>query len=337
MESVEDKLNKTQALDYLSQIVPNVNLDNIAESQANDSTKAGVRMALAVPPVDGNNGGGQQPASAIPTHTPSPTINNVQQPAPQTIKPMPAGAGSVANPPQQKDNSKEFDAKINEIYKILDGFVSLNDLNIFKNVLMEAFSEKLAELNDKFIEFQRHLVPDRKVYDNEVVYKSNVASVAVKVVDNDLLPILTEIASSPDYSILSVSTTKYFEDGTVCNSLVDIDIKIYYKNVACNFSAQIPILNGVVYSPMYLQHYGKLIPIIKEDLLDALNKAAGVFNTTFEPESFPSNTIFNMPLPQNSIPKSKYPVITTTQNVGVPESKIPDIQLMNTKNTRYSE
>lgn len=338
--SVEEKLNKSKVLDFMKQVMPNVILDNIADSELSAGHASHEKIAIAIPPVSDVGTGATPQNSTVPVHTQAPAPQPSNVPQAQPLKPQAPLQSNPAGLPIQnkpKDRSKEFDEKINELYKILDGFVSLTDLNTFKNVLMDEFAKKVSELSNEFTEFKKHIVPDRKLFGNEVIYKSNVASVAIKVLESVLGPALMECTAQPDYSILSVSNTKFFEDGTVCNSLVNVDIKIYYKNISVNFSTQITILYGVVYSPLYLERQSKLIPIIQKDILDELRKVAGVIDDPADETIGQTSSIFNLPMQEKVVQKSKYPVLAPQMDAGMPQNKLQDIQFINRKNDRYSE
>lgn len=295
METVEEKLERSKALDYMQQIMPELSLVTIAEDK-NSETKS----AMQVPPLtlDGQNPQGAHPSStstAPATPNSQPAISPMNTPSIPPAKPLPQAPGAPAKPvampkpsngmppfgmPNNSGADKakltELESKCNELYQILNNYISLNDLNNFKNVLLEEVSNKLLELNSKFDKFQEHITPERTRFESEVVYKNRVFEKVTSVLDQILIPLFDGIV--PDYNLLAIQNTKYYNDGAVCNSLVDISLKVYYQNVAVTFSTQVTILNGVIYSPMYLQKCNKLVPLIKEEIYRELVEASGVQN-----------------------------------------------------------
>ena len=288
MDTVEDKLQRSVVLDYMSQVVPELNLSTIAD------IKSDTKFAIQVPELklEGDPQAAQAPGAPVgkPPMATQPSIPPAQQIPlkPEASKPVPMPMSTTAprpmglapqqgtQPSPDAGKIQALEAKCNEIYKILGNYISINDLNNFKNVLLEEVSVKLSDLNNKFDKFQEHITPERAKFETEVVYKNRVFEKVTSVLDQILIPLFDGIV--PDYNLLAIQNTKYYNDGAVCNSLVDLSIKIYYQNVAITFNAQVTILNGVIYSPMYLQKCNKLIPLIKEEIYRELAESSGIQN-----------------------------------------------------------
>jgi hypothetical protein len=291
MQDSLKKLEKLKVTDYLKQIMPGVIMDTIDNEQrygAEDNLKS--KVALMVPQVgqsetpkpDSNTPAipPKNPAGVpLPNDAPAvppapgmsqPNLNNAvnalggQPPQPQGI----LGGGTLPN----KD-VEELKSKVNEIYKVFNGYVSITELNTFKDVLLSEIASNIQMLNNEFLEFKKRLVPDRAFEESDVIYKNEVYNKASEFLDSLLLPLLDGLA--PEYTHIAAQYTKFYDDGSVCNSLVDLGVRVPFQNIMVNYTVQIPILNGVMLAPLFLQRMHKLIPFMKEDIYRDLYSLVG--------------------------------------------------------------
>ncbi len=287
MQDSLKKLEKLKVTDYLKQIMPGVVMDVIDKEQrygAEDNLKS--KVALMVPqvgqsetPKQDNNSPAIPPKNPagvpLPNDAPAapgmsqPNLNNAignlsgQGPQPQGLL-----GGALPN----KD-VEELKAKVNEIYKVFNGYVSITELNTFKDVLLSEIASNIQMLNNEFLEFKKRLVPDRAFEESDVIYKNEVYNKASEFLDSLLLPLLDGLA--PEYTHIAAQYTKFYDDGSVCNSLVDLGVRVPFQNIMVNYTVQIPILNGVMLAPLFLQRMHKLIPFMKEDIYRDLYSLVG--------------------------------------------------------------
>jgi len=296
MEQNKQKLRRSGVIDYLTQIMPELELSTISGENVYASEDGKSKVALIVPSIDG----GGQPNQA---NAPKPSIapvpsNEIKQQPNAPVQPAQPKSPGIPQPNQAAPMVNKSDVevkalgdKVNELYKLFDGYVSFTDLNNFKNVLIEEISDKISSLNSKFDEFQKHITPDRTKYDSEVIYKNRVYEKVVSILDEILINMLDGLV--PDYTLISIQNTKYFDDGSICNSLVDLSMKIYYQNVTVNFTVQVPIVNGIIFSPLYIQKQNKIVPLMKEEIYKELLAASGVALDSISPNLNINKNIFS--------------------------------------------
>jgi hypothetical protein len=188
------------------------------------------------------------------------------------IIPKPVGGESPApeNDPQLGD--------INSIKSDIDQIKgSLADLEIdqklekIRDELIGEFTYTIKDLKKELDELKGRKVPEFGKFDSGGVYKEKLFELVTKVLDDVLVGLFNDI---PDYSLLATQVSRTFDDGTVSDAIVSINATIPNDGYRYDFKIDIPILNGIVNYPTYIQRGLKIIPLTREKILEEMESVA---------------------------------------------------------------
>lgn len=208
-----------------------------------------------------NNGA---PANSAPAQQQKPA-----QPIPSQSQPQKPAAPMIPTVPQvTKQDLDVINQKLSEIYKILDGYVSTGDLEEYENRISKIFNDSISSMDEKLESFKRTVIPPRKQYESDTLFKKNVLDNIYTILDNTLIP-LFKVA--PDYNLISFQSTQYYKDGSIKNALVCISIDAINNEYKYTFQVDVPVLNGIINEPTFLRKGNKVIPLIESAIQEELN------------------------------------------------------------------
>jgi len=168
-------------------------------------------------------------------------------------------------------NSPEIMAKLEKILSEL-GDVSLElKLKDLKKEILSEMEESLLAIKKEIDDFKEKKVPKRKYYDTGGAYREDLYVLATKVLDNTLIDLFEEL---PDYSLLANQITKVFDDGTAANGIIAINVTINREGYRYDFKVDVPLLNGILQSPQYLERGNKIIPLTSEAVYEEMESLA---------------------------------------------------------------
>lgn len=206
------------------------------------------------------------PAPAVPT-TPKPVqapAAAAPQPKPEMNVPKPAVQPMVPPPPQvTKQDLETVNQKLSEIYKIMDGYVSSGDLEDFENRVSKIFNSSVETMENKLESFKKTVVPSRKQYESDTLFKKNLYDAVCQMLDELLVPLFERV---PDYNLLSFQNTEYNKDGSVSNALVSINSTVDNGDYSYTFKIDVPILGGIINAPTFISRGNKIIPLLKANI-----------------------------------------------------------------------
>lgn len=174
------------------------------------------------------------------------------------------------NKPSEKtlDSLQETMQDINSVIdklKVEERFKSLEHEILYK------VEEGLDSLRKEFEEFKDKKMPKRKEYEVENAYRENLFTIATHVLD-EVLPEL--FSSIPDYSLISTHISKASSDGTIENGVVYVKVSVDHEGFQYDFKIDVPFINGIAFSPLYLQRGLKMIPLTKEAIDEELESVS---------------------------------------------------------------
>ena len=241
----KEKLETSHKEDYYSIMYDDSNLDKfLKESISGDATKKAA-PEIQIPDIKKEDAVGG----------PTPTVNPIQGVEP--------GTSSLDSP--------EVMAKLEKILSEL-GDVSLDlKLKELKQEILAEVEGSLMELKKELADFKEKKVPKRKYYDTGGAYREDLYVLATKVLDNTLIDLFEEL---PDYSLLANQITKVFDDGTAANGIIAVNVSISRDGYRYDFKADVPLLNGILQSPQYIQRGNKIIPLTTDAIYEELESLA---------------------------------------------------------------
>ena len=180
----------------------------------------------------------------------------------------PMGDTSLAPPPMEEssleDNIGDIDEIMSSLTDIEEGLDKIEfeqRLNNMKEEIINEFSYTIKELKQEVDDLKDRKIPDVGSFDSQGVFKEKLFEIVTKVLDDSLIPIFNDI---PDYSLISSQVSRTFENGTVSDAIVAVSATVSNEGYRYDFKVDIPILNGIVHYPQYIQRGLKIIPLTKE-------------------------------------------------------------------------
>jgi hypothetical protein len=140
-----------------------------------------------------------------------------------------------------------------------------------KNEIIEEFTYTIKGLKQELDELQDRKVPDAGSFDSRGVYKEKLFEVVTRVLDDSLVHVFNDV---PDYSLISSQVSRTFEDGTVSDAIVAVSVTVANEGYRYDFKVDVPILNGIVHYPQYIQRGLKIIPLTKEKIMEELESVS---------------------------------------------------------------
>jgi len=210
-------------------------------------------------------GGGPQ----TPPMNGQPQAGPPQGQAPGAPQPIQQGApGQPLTPEQPKLSKKEINQAVEELQDIVSNLNFTQKMVEIRHDIEDAVAAELKTFRRELDEFLHKKVPPRKFFDTGGAYKEHLFEMSTQLLD-EVLPYLFE--SIPDYSLIATQISKTYEDGTVENGMVAIRVSVDYNTYKYDFKVDVPVLNGIIQSPLYMQRGIKIIPLTKEAIETEIN------------------------------------------------------------------
>ena len=280
---------KGKQVDYFTTVLRGINIKDFIEDE-DTRKKRGAPEGLDLPKINPLEtppgappaGGPLLPPGGAPAGGPPPPggplpplggLSSGGNPPPMGGNPPPMGGFiSPENnplpllPPAPVEEDKN-DAKIQELLQTINDIKS--ELQTIKydakiqNVL-ETVDDKYQELQDEIDIIKKRKVPSREYFDTEGVYSEHLFGMVTQMLD-EFLPGLFE--DVPDYHFLSSQISRTYKDGTVADALVSLICKIVKGKDRYDFKLEVPILNGLIQRPIYIERGARIIPLTKNELM----------------------------------------------------------------------
>lgn len=210
-------------------------------------------MGAGAPPLPPPAGAGAPPL-------PKPTAPPIPFAGPST-PPTPVGGADTEKLQLLMDELKLMKAQMNEL-KDLGGADGL------RHVIMEDVEKYYKKLKEDIVNLKELKVPERKFIDTDGAYRDHLYLMATRVLD-ELLPELFE--DIPDYSFVASQVSRLYEDGSVADAIIKIRVTVPKDNMKYEFDVDVPVLNGLMNYPLYIQRGQKIIPLTKKEIQEELD------------------------------------------------------------------
>jgi hypothetical protein len=221
------------------------------------------------PAVDNPAGNPEQDISIDnPAQTP------VQAPAEGDIgidleQPLDAGAeqAPVETPietpanPQDKEDIGKLQETINKLELAVQSLEFEKKLQLLKEDILQEVVNKLKPIQRELEDWKERKIPGPREFDTEGAYRENLFTIACYVLDEILPQLFNDM---PEYSLIATQIGKNFEDGTVSDGIVSVNVSVRKDEYIHDFKVDVPLLNGVAVSPQFLQRGLKIIPLTRD-------------------------------------------------------------------------
>ena len=180
-----------------------------------------------------------------------------ENPIPDTISPEPAPNVDI----------DKLQNTINKLELSVQNLEFEKKLQSMKEEMLEAVMEQIKPLQKELEDWKERKIPEPREFDTEGAYRENLFTIGCYVLD-EILPQLFD--AMPEYSLIANTIGKNFEDGTVSDGIISINVSVKKDEYIHDFKVDVPLLNGVALSPQYLSRGLKIIALTKDAIQQEL-------------------------------------------------------------------
>jgi len=250
-----EDLNKMKTEDYYSNLFKEIDIKNFLKKPIRDVVKLAQAPTIDIPPVIEKTEeaeGGIEPSLKMPE----------AQTSPGDLPPLPTPP--AMEKPQLSDKEKE--QVTDNLDDIQDSLQSIKtDLSYIKmkEQIMDEVKTYYKDLRKELESLKSRKIPERKFFDTEGAYRDSLYSIATNILDEILPELFEEI---PDYQFTATQVSRVFDDGTVADAMVSLITTVPRDGMRYDFKIDMPVLNGLMQYPMFLQRGMKIIPLTKPEI-----------------------------------------------------------------------
>ena len=281
--------------EYMSNLFKEVDIVNFLKKPIRETIKM-AQPTINIPDVEEKEESGGNPATKQPERATQPPAGLPPPPSTGGLPPLPTTpTGGLPPLPTTTAPTKEDRVKKEDLLKTIDDIKEqIQDLksemsfSVMKKKVLDEVDIKYNELEKELNSIKSRKIPEKKYFDTEGAYRDNLYGMATLLLDEFLPELFEEI---PDYNFTSTQVSRTFEDGTVADALVTLMVTVPRDGMKYDFKVQIPVLNGLMQYPMYIQRGQKIIPLTKPEIqteLDSMSYRKLDIETPYE-----KNNIFN--------------------------------------------
>jgi hypothetical protein len=286
----KDELEELKQTEFFTALYPEMDMDNFVKRQTQPRV---TKIAVTIPPIKpvgaAPEAGGVPPlpgTAPAPGAIPPPAgagVGTAVPPPPAGGPPMGDSAGpgmppmgdsaglSPMNPPQpsfSEEDKDKLDSKLEDLKNQLKSMKNELNMDIVKEELINEFRKYYRSLEEELKSLKEKQIPERKYFDTEGAYRDTLYGMATRLLD-EFLPDLCETV--PDYSFIATQVSRMFDDGTICDAKVVMLVTVPRDGMKYEFKVEIPVLNGLMQYPMYIERGQKMIPLTKDAIMRELN------------------------------------------------------------------
>ncbi len=195
----------------------------------------------------------------IPPPTPpaAPALDNIPPP------PTPEAAAIGIEKGFSDEEKNKIDETISDIKEHIDIIEDDLKASILKDKILEEVRKDYKVLHDELESLKKRKIPEREFYDTEGAYRDHLYNMAIRVLDEFLPELFGDI---PEYTFIATQVSRTYEDGTVADALVTLVASVVRDGMKYEFKVEIPVLNGLMQYPMYIQRGQKIIPLTYQEI-----------------------------------------------------------------------
>jgi hypothetical protein len=273
----DKKLEKTKQEEYLAMLYPDLDIPGIISNPIEKRVKKMAAPTLDIPSIEDKPTGGA-PLSAA---APPPLPGGAPGEASTGLPPLPDDSAGVAPPtpeppkeekPKKKDMSskekEELLSSLDELREQIKEVRSELEMSVMKDEIIEKVQSHYKGLEEELNSLKKKEIPERKYFDTEGAYRDRLYGMATNMLDEFLPALFEEI---PEYNFTATQVSRMFEDGTVADALILLMATVPREGMKYDFKIEVPVLNGLMQYPMYIQRGQKIVPLTKAEIQRELN------------------------------------------------------------------
>jgi hypothetical protein len=166
---------------------------------------------------------------------------------------------------------ESIQSDLENISKGLDKIELEQKFENMKDEIIKEFTYTIKDLKQEVDDLKDRKVPDVGSFDSQGVFKEKLFEIVTRVLDESLVHIFNDV---PDYSLISSQVSRTFENGTVSDAIVAVSATVSNEGYRYDFKVDVPILNGIVHYPQYIQRGLKIIPLTPEKIMEELESVS---------------------------------------------------------------
>ncbi len=257
----DEKLQQEKTQDYLDLIFPEA-----------DTTSLQKKKAVKIPSINKNK---KKEESASPT----PSVST------PPIESKPEEKKEEKKLTDEPDNLDVLRGEINKAIEdahLSDGIQrelqNLKDtvqdlerdekLEVLKEEIRQDVLKQIEPLQKELQDLKDRKVPERRQFETDGAYKEQLYPIATSILDKIIIPLINIV---PDYNLISTQILKTYEDGTIQNGIVSINMIVPNNDYRYDFRVDLKVLNGLIEVPSSVMRGRNLIPLTAKDLYNEIN------------------------------------------------------------------
>jgi len=247
MES--DKLRQQETEDIMTLILPEIGVEKVISKKA-------AADELKLPPI----GGKAEPKNTSKPTPPTPLAEDGPLDALQEDE-----LGPVL------DEASEKDKLLQEVQSLKDALQDLERetrLKTLEEDIELQIDNRVKSLKKEIEELKDRKVPERGQIETDNAYREQLYPIAINLLNKILIPLVDIV---PSYNLIGTSITNTYEDGTIKNAVVTINISIPNNDFRYDFKVDMIVLNGLMQYPTYVTRGRKIIPLTRTDMYTEIN------------------------------------------------------------------
>jgi len=193
--------------------------------------------------------------------------------------------------PDVEDNIGDEEQLVTDLEAIKDSLTEIEfneKVEQIKEDMRDEFEQVTKDLQKELDNLKDRKIPEIKNFDSGGVYREAIFDIVTRVLDEILVNLFDDV---PDYSLIANQVSRTFEDGTVSDAVVAVAVTVPNEGYRYDFKIDVPILNGIVHYPTYIQRGLKVIPLTKEKIMEELDSTA--FRKIDIEEPYGKRSIYN--------------------------------------------
>src|SRR5271157_1199902 len=231
VDSVKNPLERSKEEDYYSALYKDIDVKSFLKKPIKEmrpKSAAGIDIP-DIKPGDAN----KEPEGAKPAAAPAPPK--------AAIPPVPPAMPKPPEPPKQDPAVPMLIQAVKEMKAQIDEIKSFGGIDGVRQLIMTDVDKFYKELKSDIESLEERKTPERGTFDTEGAYRDHLYSMAVRMLDEFLPELVDDI---PDYSLIASQVSRMYEDGTVADGMIKINVRIARGTLAYDFTVDVPVLNG---------------------------------------------------------------------------------------------
>ena len=255
---MSENLEKQHQKEYMSVLHKEIDFEEFLGRPIKEKTKI-AQPVLDIPDIgtDTPAAGGENTALPKP---PIADTTGAGVPQPSEVPPAPTKP--------EKEGNEEILRMISDIKNQLSSTTTELNMSLMKDELLQEMENKYRELEQELNSIKDRKIPEQKFFDTEGAFRDTLYEMATRMLDEFLPDLFDEI---PDYDFTATQVSRTFEDGTVADAIITLRATVPKEGMKYEFKIEVPVLNGLMQYPMYIQRGRKIIPLTKPEIQKELD------------------------------------------------------------------